>query len=71
MFTRITFAATAMIFITSPAYAHTSKCKFQAVPTASCKLTLKSSSGGWTKEYLEEPNGTLRIISREIRGNAV
>ena len=54
-----------------PAFAAKSKCKFQGVPATNCKVTQKDSTGGWTKEYLEEPNGTLRIITREVRGDNV
>ena len=62
----LTVTLTLIVF---PANAATSRCRFQGAPAANCKITLKDSAGGWTKEYLEEPNGTLRIISREVRGD--
>ena len=58
-----------LTLIAPPAFAAKSRCKFQGAPATNCKITQKDSAGGWTKEYLEEPNGTLRIISREVRGD--
>lgn len=54
-----------------PAKAAPSRCQFQGVPPAICSITYLPHAGGWTKEILIEPNGTKRVISREIRGNNV
>jgi len=66
----LSLAAT-LTLIAAPTFAAQSRCKFQGAPATNCKITQKDSAGGWTKEYLEEPNGTLRIISREVRGDNV
>lgn len=59
-------------FITAnPAEAKPSYCKFEGTPVAKCSLNIKVHTGGWSNEWLEEPNGTLRIISRQIRGEGV
>ncbi len=48
-----------------------SRCKFQGAQPAICSITYQTYSGGWTKERLTEPNGTTRVISREVRGDNV
>ena len=62
---------TSISMIGLPANADTSRCKFEGTSTNTCTISRKPNAGGWTKEFLREPNGTLRIISREVRGNNV
>ena len=58
-------------FFSGHAYAQGSTCKFEGAPTANCQISHKRIKGGWKDEVLVEPNGTMRIITRNMRGDGV
>ena len=60
-----------IMIVGQSAKAAPSKCEFEGTQPKTCRISHKAHSGGWTKEVLTEPNGTTRIISREVRGNNV
>ena len=61
-----------MIFITAwLTKAVQSRYKFQGAQPSIFSTSCQTYSGAWTKEMLTEPNGTTRVISREVRGNNV
>ena len=72
---KLTFALLAKISCIGlpglPAKADPSRCRFEGTSIKTCTISKKPNAGGWTRELLREPNGTLRIISREVRGNNV
>ena len=70
-----TITAAAIVGITllaaSPAIAKDSNCKFEGASPATCQIRHRQIKRGWKDEVLVEPNGTTRIISRELRGERV
>lgn len=66
----VSLAGTIMI-VGQPVIAAPSRCEFEGTKPKTCRISYKAHSGGWTKEVLTEPNGAIRVISREVRGNNV
>lgn len=55
----------------SPAIAKDSRCNFEGTSPKTCQIRHRHIKGGVKDEVLVEPNGTTRVISREMRGEGV
>ena len=55
----------------TPAHAKPTTCKFEGAPATTCQINHRQIKAGWKDDVLIEPNGTTRIISRDMRGEGV
>jgi|TARA_B100000959_G_C14902907_1_gene591720 hypothetical protein len=55
----------------SQAIAKDSTCNFEGTSPKTCQIRHRQIKQGWKDEVLVEPNGTTRIIARDMRGKGV